>query len=198
VPTPPPAPLISTLCPGWIGRRPAGSALRGIDPEAVDVAGRNAKGAEIQAGDARSLPFGDGSVGACVSNLPFGHQYQVAGGTNRWLKTVLGEMARVTREGGRVVVLIPDIPRSLIPRQLKLAERHPIRLLGMQATIWAFDRVAGNESLSLGNVRPCCAHLRCPAERHQRIRNSNLIERTFGEAKRHPWRTAESRGGTLR
>jgi precorrin-6B methylase 2 len=124
-----------------------------IDPEAVDVARRNARGADVQVGDARSLPLGDDSVGACVSNLPFGHQYQVTGDMNRWLKTVLGEMARVTREGGRVVVLIPDIPRSLIPRQLKSAQRHPIRVLGMQTTIWAFDRVVGNGSLSLGNGR---------------------------------------------
>jgi SAM-dependent methyltransferase len=124
-----------------------------VDPEAVNVARRNARGADVQVGDARSLPLDDDSLGACVSNLPFGHQHQVTGDMNRWLKTVLGEMARVTRVGGRVVVLIPDIPRSLIPRQLKLAQRHPIRVLGMQATIWAFDRVADNGSLSLGNGR---------------------------------------------
>jgi 23S rRNA G2445 N2-methylase RlmL len=151
-------PLLDPCCgSGTILREAAAErwTARGIDvdPVAVDVARRNAKGADVQVGDARSMPLGDGSVGACVSNLPFGHEYQVAGDMNRWLTTVLGEMARVTRVGGRVVVLIPDIPRSLIPRQLKLAERHPIRVLGMQTTIWAFDRVAAAGHYSGGRRR---------------------------------------------
>jgi tRNA G10 N-methylase Trm11 len=115
-----------------------------IDPGAVEAARQNLKGADIQLGDARCLPFADGSMGACVSNLPFGHQYKVEN-AETWLGTVLGEMARVTRDGGRVVLLVPEIPRSLTPRQLKFAERHPIRLLGMKTTIWAFNKVAPAE-----------------------------------------------------
>jgi tRNA (guanine6-N2)-methyltransferase len=51
-------------------------------------------------------------------------------------------MARVTRPGGRVVLLAPDIPRSTVAAQLRLRARHPIRLLGTATTIWVYDRIS--------------------------------------------------------
>ena len=119
---------------GW---SPQGSDL---DPEAVDIARKNVPDIPIQRADARRLDLEDGSVAACVSNLPFGQQYEVQGGMQEWLHTVLAEMARVTRPGGRVVLLSPNIPRAAVPSDLRMRDRYPIRLLGTKTTIWAYDR----------------------------------------------------------
>jgi 23S rRNA G2445 N2-methylase RlmL len=121
----------------------SGWDVRGIDidPEAVKAARRNARDGQVHPGDARELPFAPRSTAACVSNLPFGRQFTIGGSPDRWLKSVLTEMVRVTRTGGRVVLLAPQLPRAAIPGQLTLLERFPIRLLGTRTTIWAFERV---------------------------------------------------------
>jgi hypothetical protein len=54
---------------------------------------------------------------------------------------VLAETRRVTRRGGRVVVLVPHVPRGAAPPGLRLAARHPVMLLGRPTAIWAYDRV---------------------------------------------------------
>jgi tRNA G10 N-methylase Trm11 len=111
-----------------------------IDPDAVRIARKNAPGVEVTEGDVRHLPCDDDSVRACVSNLPFGKQYTVQQDMTAWLRAALTELARVTRTGGRVVLLAPDIPRNLTPVSLTLVNRVPIRLLGTKTTIWAYDR----------------------------------------------------------
>jgi tRNA G10 N-methylase Trm11 len=111
-----------------------------IDPCAVEIARRNARGARFCVGDARNIDLDDESMDACVSNLPFGKQYDVQGDMDTWLRAVLGELARVTRSGGRDVLLAPAIARNLVPGQLRLTDRIPIRLLGTKTTIWAYSR----------------------------------------------------------
>jgi tRNA G10 N-methylase Trm11 len=111
-----------------------------IDPAAVDLARRNARDALLGVGDAREIALDDGAVDACVSNLPFGQQYEVQGDMDRWLRDVLRELARVTRSGGRVVLLAPAVPRPVVPAELRVTDRLPLRLLGTKTTIWAFDR----------------------------------------------------------
>jgi hypothetical protein len=51
-------------------------------------------------------------------------------------------MARVTRPGGRVVLLVPQLPHAVVPGTLRLRDRFRIRLLGMTTSIWVFDRTA--------------------------------------------------------
>jgi hypothetical protein len=51
----------------------------------------------------------------------------------------LREAARVTRPGGRVVVLVPP-PVPDRADGLTLAASYPVELLGVPARIWVFDR----------------------------------------------------------
>lgn len=113
---------------------------RDIDPGAIDAARENVKGADLATGDARRLDHADASVGACVSNLPFGRQYDVDEDKSTWLAAVLGEFARVTVPGGRIVLLAPAMPRAAIPAELRVRARHSLRLLGTKTTMWVIDR----------------------------------------------------------
>jgi hypothetical protein len=109
-----------------------------IDPEAVSAARENVPAADIQKGDALRLPYPKGAFGAVVANLPFGRQFRLHVGWDG-IGPALQEAARVTRRGGRVVVLVPPpVPRQVAG--LTLAASYPIRLLGVPARIWAFDR----------------------------------------------------------
>lgn len=111
-----------------------------IDPDAIDTARYNARGARLAVGDARKIDLDPDSVDACVSNLPFGQQYEVQGDMDKWLRSVLAEMARVTRPEGRVVLLAPAIARNLLPAELRPTDRVQIRLLGTKTTLWGYDR----------------------------------------------------------
>jgi SAM-dependent methyltransferase len=128
--------LAEALAAGW-------TAARGgdIDPDAVQAARANVPGAQVGQGDARQLALGDAAVGAVVSNLPFGRQYAVPGDPSDWLTAVLAEMARVTRPGGRVVLLAPDLPAGTLPPRLRGAGRDRLRLLGTPTTLWTCEVV---------------------------------------------------------
>jgi SAM-dependent methyltransferase len=120
----------------------AGWKTRGIDidPDAVQISRKNIPAADVEVGDARHLGLADASVAAYVSNLPFGQQCAVQGDMSTWLRSVLDEASRVTHANGKVVLLAPNIPRSAIPIELRLADRFQIRLLGTNTTIWVFGR----------------------------------------------------------
>lgn len=109
-----------------------------VDPEAAAIARENVPRAVVDQADVQKLPHDDATFNAVVSNLPFGRQFQVEDPA-RWLRRALTEMARVTRPGGHVVVLVPPpVPRNL--SGLNLASSYPLRLLGVSTRIWAFDR----------------------------------------------------------
>jgi 23S rRNA G2445 N2-methylase RlmL len=110
-----------------------------ISDEAVAAARANAPDAAIARADARDLPRADAEFDAVVTNLPFGRQFRVGPGRDVWLRGVLREAARVTRPGGRIVLLAPPpLPHQVAG--LVQAGSHPIRLLGVAARIWVYDR----------------------------------------------------------
>ena len=144
------------LAAGW------GAQGSDVDQEAVSVARANVADAVIRRADALDLPHPDGAFDAVVTNLPFGRQFRpaeqgrrspagrgVAGGNTAartsaalssaaWVRGVLREAARVTRPGGRVVVLVPSVPDHVAG--LTLSGSYPLRLLGVRARIWVFGR----------------------------------------------------------
>jgi len=109
-----------------------------IDDQAVGIARANVPDAVIEQADALSLPHPDGVFDAVVTNPPFGRQFHVDRDPAQWMRQFLGESARVTRRGGRVIVLSPP-PRPRPPAGLTLAGSHPLRLLGVSTRIWAYD-----------------------------------------------------------
>jgi 23S rRNA G2445 N2-methylase RlmL len=127
--------LAEALAAGWADVYGAD-----IDPDAVDLARENVREALLGDGDARDIDLPDGAMDASVSNLPFGKQFEVEGEMDAWLRDVLRELTRVTRAGGRIVLLAPEIARPLVPPALRMTDRVPLRLLGTKTTIWAYDR----------------------------------------------------------
>jgi 23S rRNA G2445 N2-methylase RlmL len=112
-----------------------------IDPSAVAIARDNVAGATVAVGDVRAMAFPYASAAACVTNLPFGRQYRVQGEMNAWLRTALRQIARVTKPGGHVVLLAQQVPGAVLPPSLRLAGSFPVRLLGVNVTIWHYRRL---------------------------------------------------------
>jgi SAM-dependent methyltransferase len=127
--------LSEALAAGW--RDVQGSD---IDAAAVQAARRNVPRAGVLEGDARSIDLPDESADAVVSSLPFGPQYEVQGSMRTWMSAVLGELTRVTVPGGRVVLLAPVVPVSVMPRPLRVTRQEPVRLLGTKTTLWVCHR----------------------------------------------------------
>ncbi|MBV9094347.1 MAG: methyltransferase domain-containing protein [Streptosporangiaceae bacterium] len=133
--------LAEALAAGWT------ATGLDIDPSAVAIARRNAAQASVHVGDAQRMSLPDASAAACVTNLPFGRQYRVRGETTSWLATVLREIARVTRPGGHVVLLAPEIPRAALPPSLRPTGVVPVRLLGINVTAWSYRRLSRSRAL---------------------------------------------------
>ena len=123
-----------------------------IDPEAVEIASRNVPTSIIKQWDVRRLDLPDSAVSAVVSNLPFGQQFSIQGPVPTWFAEVLAEMARVTRPGGCLVLLAPEIPLNTVPAQLRIRSKDPLKLLGMRTRLWVFDRIGAGSAGSSGRV----------------------------------------------
>jgi hypothetical protein len=113
----------------------AGWAAAGTDSSAdlLDQARAAAPGADVSLGDAREILEPDDSVAACVSRLP------PAASDGGWLGSALAEMSRVTRSDGAVILLAPEIPRTVLPGALRLRRQIPVRLADGQQ-VWVFRR----------------------------------------------------------
>jgi 23S rRNA G2445 N2-methylase RlmL len=111
-----------------------------IDSRSVKIARSNVPTARVEVADVRSLPFDANSFDACVSNLPFGRQFRVDEPIEHWLSKATHELSRVTRVGGRLVLLTPVLPTSILPEALTLRHETHIRLLGIPTVIWGLER----------------------------------------------------------
>ena len=113
-----------------------------LAPDAIQAARANLPQAtRLVVADARALPFRSGFAGAVVSNLPFGRRYPLEQPAV-WLRRAFSEFERVAAPGGAIVVLTPRSSAFatvvLRTRADSLRARHPIELLGLPTTIWAF------------------------------------------------------------
>jgi 23S rRNA G2445 N2-methylase RlmL len=125
------------------GRDPVGGDL---DPAAIEATRQNlGRTARHFRADVRRLPLAGASVAAVASNLPFGRRYELQGDPERWFAATLGELARVTRPDGSIVLLVPRSPafERALARQpaIRSTDRLDLRLLGMTTALWTFRRL---------------------------------------------------------
>jgi SAM-dependent methyltransferase len=131
--------LAQALAAGWTAE---GSD---IDDAAIEAAARAAPGASVQLGDARALLLPDDYAGACVSWLPFvrfpaSGEFDASATREEWPAAALAEMSRITRRGGAVVLLAPDLQRRAVPSALRLRRQIPVRLPSGKESIWVYRR----------------------------------------------------------
>ena len=111
-----------------------------IDPAAVEAARPDRSGGERAAGR-RARAAAARRQCRRVRLTAAGHvQRPLPGGWQVWAGTVLSEQSRVTRTGGAVVVLAPELARGAIPGSLRLRKTVPVGLAGAASVIWAFRR----------------------------------------------------------
>jgi SAM-dependent methyltransferase len=143
----PRGPLLDPCCgSGTIVREALDSGRRAIgadiSAEALAAARANLPaGVPLLRADATALPLGPGSIGAVITNPPFGRRHEIAGDPERWLRKLLAELERVVRPSGAIVLLYPRskaFETAMRRPTLKLQSRHPIQALGLRTTIWAF------------------------------------------------------------
>ncbi len=115
-------------------RRLGPEAVTAIDPSESFVAAVRARWpeADVRLGTAEELPFDDGAFDVALAQLVVHFMADPVAG--------LKEMARVTRPGGRVVVLAPAVPRAAVPPELRQTQSHRFRLLGTWTRLWCYDR----------------------------------------------------------
>ncbi|HEY7202452.1 MAG TPA: methyltransferase domain-containing protein [Candidatus Dormibacteraeota bacterium] len=123
----------------------AGGRAIGADLAAEAVAAARANlpaGTPLLRADAAALPLRAATVGAVITNPPFGRRHAQADDPARWLRAAFAEFERVIVRGGAIVLLQPRSPALqsavLRPRAPLLRSRHTIELLGQRTTIWVF------------------------------------------------------------
>ena len=99
--------------------------------------------------NAARLPLPDGSVGAVLSNLPFGRQVPLPDAPQLYA-AVLAECARALRPGGRAALLTDQKAALLAAARatgaLRLLAAHQISLFGLHPTIFVLARTTPHEN----------------------------------------------------
>ena len=118
-----------------------------IRPEALQMARRNARSAEIMASwrewDARELPLEAASVTRIVSNLPFGKQIGSHEENIGLYRRLSEEFARVLAPGGIAVTLTSEdrLWDSMLREQgWKISKKQVLVILGQPASIFVAKR----------------------------------------------------------
>lgn len=107
-------------------------------PDAVAAAQSNANAAGVhivvQRWDARALPLAERSVDRIVTNLPWGRQIEVDSDLAGFYRATCGEMERVLKEDGRIVILT-NLPHLVTFTTCTIERKLEISLFGQQPTI---------------------------------------------------------------
>lgn len=120
-----------------------------VKAEAVGAMRTNTRGLKgeirCERWDARSLPLDDASVDKVAVNLPFGKQIAGEEDLPTLYRSVMSEIQRVLRPGGRLVALVGDAraleaARAAAARGLRSGPRHRVEVLGKMAWICEFNR----------------------------------------------------------
>jgi 23S rRNA G2445 N2-methylase RlmL len=120
------------------------------DPSAVSRARGNVRAAGLQAPikewDARELPLEDGSVDVVLSNPPFGKQVDLPSDPERFHRELVGEMGRVLRPRGRLVLVTGQFDAFQAAAKaagLKTRRRLGVVLRGERATVFVCEKPGG-------------------------------------------------------
>ncbi|MEI8165365.1 MAG: methyltransferase domain-containing protein [Chloroflexales bacterium] len=120
-----------------------------ISGDALSAMQANLRGAggriHLSRWDARRLPLESGTVDKVAVNLPFGKQVSDESQLPDLYRSVLAEVVRVMRPGGRLVALagnprMLELARAGTARALRPGPRHRVIVLGMPAAICEYTR----------------------------------------------------------
>ncbi len=126
-----------------------------VDPYRVEAARKNMprlrkrrgkRAVEIRQWDARHIPLPDASVDKAATNLPFGQQIGTKGELDNLYTAILGELERVVRPNGRIVLLSSEFERvkSCVRHQsyLHIVTGYSVATLGRWGRIHIIDRTS--------------------------------------------------------
>ena len=98
--------------------------------------------------DVRHLPLRDGVVDRVIVDMPFGKRCGSGKSNQRLYPGALREMARVTRAGGRAVLLVAQrklLLRCVDDRRWRIEREAMVNVGGLVGFVFVLDRLARAE-----------------------------------------------------